>query len=261
MHRRFGMLAITRQDFRKKHMNSVKQAALIPAAESAINRIKSEHHALACILGAMQVLVARYREPAAAPDFELLDLMLRYVENVPDRVHHPKEDRVLFPPVALRARNGKALVRELERDHARGAPMLAELRRAFRVFREGGVNALNQLSTAVDEFTEFYSYHMRKEEEQLLPLAAATLSQREWQRVESAFSDNSDPLFDAKLTHEYRRLYEQITELTPRYLKSLLESAATKSNARDRTPTQRKKTGNRLLKLCCYATGRIKIPR
>lgn len=207
-------------------MNTANRTTSLSAAESAIKRIKAEHRALACILGGIQVLVARYREPASVPDFNLLDLMLRYIENVPDRVHHPKEDRVLFPAIALRAGNGKALVRELERDHARGAPMLAELRRAFRVFREGGENALNQLATAADEFTEFYLYHMRKEEEQLLPLAAVTLSQEDWQRVDSAFSNNADPLFDAELTDEYRRLYEHISELTPRPLKSLLESAA-----------------------------------
>ena len=242
-------------------MNTVNQTASLRAAESAINRIKAEHRALACILGGIQALVARYREPASAPDFDLLDLMLRYIENVPDRVHHPKEDRVLFPAIALRARDGKALVRELERDHARGAPMLAELRRALRVFREGGVNALNQLATAADEFTEFYWYHMRKEEEQLLPLAAVTLSQEDWQRVDSAFSNNADPLFDAELTDEYCRLYEQITELSPRPLKSLLESAAINSSGRDEALTTRKKAGNRLLKLCCYATTRVKIPQ
>ncbi len=242
-------------------MNTVNQTASLPAAESAINRIKAEHRALACILGGIQVLVVRCREPAAAPDFDLLESMLRYIENVPDRVHHPKEDRVLFPAIALRARDGKALVRELERDHARGAPMLAELRRAFRVFREGGVNALNQLATAADEFTEFYLDHMRKEEEQLLPLAAVTLSQEDWQRVDSAFSNNADPLFDAKLTDEYRRLYDHITELTPGPLKALLESAAIDSGGRDKASTTTTKAGNRLLKLCCYATAGVKSSR
>ncbi len=242
-------------------MNTANPTALSPAAESAINRIKAEHRALACILGAIQALVARYREPASVRDYELLDSMLRYIENVPDRLHHPKEDRVLFPAIVLRARDGQALVRELERDHARDAPMLAELRRAFRVFREDGVNALNQLATAADEFTEFYLDHMRKEEEQLLPLAAVTLSPEDWQRVDSAFSNNADPLFDAELTDEYRRLYDHITELTPRPLKSLLESAAINSSGRDEALTRTTKAGNRLLKLCCYATGGVKSSR
>jgi hemerythrin-like domain-containing protein len=207
-------------------MTTANSTTLPRAAESAINRIKAEHHALACMLAAMQALVMRYREPGSKPDYGLFDSMLRYIENVPDRLHHPKEDRVLFPAIIERAGGGKALVQELERDHAQGEPMLAELRRAFHAFRDGSANALNQLATAVDEFAEFYWYHMRKEEQQLLPLAAQHLTVADWQRVDSAFGDNTDPLFGTELTDEYRRLYQHITELAPRHLKSLLESAA-----------------------------------
>ena len=173
----------------------------------------------------MHALVTRYREPDSKPDYELFDSMLRYIEDVPDRLHHPKEDQVLFPAIAQRTSDGKALVQELEHDHTRGEPMLAELRRAFHAFRDGSANALNQLATAVDEFAEFYWYHMRKEESRLLPLAVEHLTATDWQRVDSAFGDNSDPLFGATLSDEYRRLYQRITELTPRPLKSYLESA------------------------------------
>jgi hemerythrin-like domain-containing protein len=196
------------------------------AAESAINRIKAEHRALACMLAAMQALVVRYREPDSKPDYGLFDSMLRYIENVPDRLHHPKEDQLLFVAVLQHAPNGKALVRELEQDHARGTPMLLELRRAFYAFRSGETNALNQLATAIDEFAEFYWWHMRKEELQLLPLALAHLSDSDWRRVDSAFGDNTDPLFGSELTDEYRRLYQNIAELAPRHLRSLLERAA-----------------------------------
>ena len=49
--------------------------------------------------------------------------MLTYLENVPDHVHHPKEDAVLFPAVSRQAIEGKALIAELEGDHARvGTP-------------------------------------------------------------------------------------------------------------------------------------------
>jgi hemerythrin-like domain-containing protein len=196
------------------------------AAASAINRIKAEHRALACMLAAMQALVMRYREPGSKPDYGLFDSMLRYIEIVPDRLHHPKEDQVLFPAVMQHAHDGKALVRELEQDHARGAPMLLELRRASHAFRGGETNALNQLATAIDEFAEFYWWHMRKEEQQLLPLALEHLPDADWQRIDSAFGDNTDPLFGAELTDEYRRLYQHVTELAPRHLRSLLESAA-----------------------------------
>src|SRR6185436_20752280 len=141
-------------------MNTVKRASLPPAAESAINRIKAEHRALACILGAIQVLVARYREPDTAPDFELLDLMLRYIENVPDRLHHPKEDQVLFPALMRNSPAALQLIDRLERDHARGEPMIAALRGAFDAFSVGAANGLNRLATAVDDFAESYWDHM-----------------------------------------------------------------------------------------------------
>jgi hemerythrin-like domain-containing protein len=152
--------------------------------------------------------------------------MLRYIENVPDRLHHPREDEVLFPAVARDPGAGRNLVTDLEREHARSAPMLAELRRSLGSLRKNEPNALNQLATAVDEFAEFYWWHMRKEEEQLLPLALRHLGTEEWQRVDSAFGNNTDPLFGAELAEEYRQLYQRIAELAPRSLRALLESGA-----------------------------------
>ena len=197
-----------------------------PAADRAIALIKDEHRALARMLGAMQALVTRYRDTAAERNFELFDAMLRYIENVPDRLHHPKEDQVLFPPLAKRSGEGKQLVAELERDHARGEPMITALRGAFHAFSYGTANGLNLLATAVDEFAEFYWDHMRKEEQRLLPLAVAHFTAEDWQRVASAFGDNTDPLFGAELADDYRQLYLHIAELTPTPLKSYLEEAA-----------------------------------
>lgn len=196
-----------------------------PAAARAIVLIKDEHRALARMLGAMQALITRYRDAGVKRDIALFDAMLRYIENVPDRLHHPKEDQVLFPALVRRAAAGKTLVAELERDHARGEPMLAALRGAFQAFSYGTVNGLNQLATAVDDFAEFYWDHMRKEEQQLLPLAVGHLTAEDWQCVESAFGDNSDPLFGKELAGEYRQLYQSIVELTPSPLKSYLQGA------------------------------------
>jgi hemerythrin-like domain-containing protein len=198
----------------------------LPASAHAIELIKKEHRALARMLGAMQAWIARVREAGSERNAELFDAMLRYIENVPDRLHHPKEDHVLFPALLSRAAEGKKLVDELERDHARGEPMITDLRGAFYAFSYGTPNGLNQLATAVDEFAEFYWNHMRREEQQLLPLALAHLTAEDWQRVASAFGDNTDPLFGAELAGDYRELYQSIIELTPAPLKHYLEDAA-----------------------------------
>lgn len=172
----------------------------------------------------MQALVSAYRAPGARPDYPLFDSMIRYIENVPDRIHHPKEDATLFPAVIASGTDGRDLVAKLERDHADGPGMLGDLRRAFEACQRGEPNALNRLSTALDEFTEFYWSHMRMEEEELLPLAVKTLSEQQWDEVSRAFSDSRDPLFDAAMTEEYRALYKRIAELAPKSVRALLES-------------------------------------
>ena len=174
----------------------------------------------------MQAWISRVRDAGGDRNFELFDAMLRYIENVPDRLHHPKEDQVLFPALMRNSPAALQLIDRLERDHARGEPMIAALRGAFHALSHGAANGLNQLATAVDDFAEFYWDHMRTEEKQLLPLALVHLTADDWQRVASAFGDNTDPLFGAALADEYRELYRCIIELTPAPLKYYLEGAA-----------------------------------
>jgi hemerythrin-like domain-containing protein len=125
------------------------------------------------------------------------------------------------------AASDKQLVNELAREHVQGEPRLASLRRGYHAVRDGVANGPTLLATATDEFTVFYRNHMRKEERQLLPLAVARLTNEEWQRVESAFGDNTDPLFGADLADDYRLLYECIIELAPDTLKSYLDGTST----------------------------------
>jgi hemerythrin-like domain-containing protein len=194
-----------------------------PVAQRAIERIKVEHRSLERVLGAMQALIVGYRDPTdTPPDVDLFYLMLRYIEDVPDRIHHPKEDRVLFAIMVVRNRSCAPLIEELESDHATGAAMLASLRRALDSFSAGEPNAINRLATAVDEFTEFYWTHMQREERQLLPVALQSLTTDDWERIERAFSADDDPLSDRDLAAEYRQLYDRITEMTPQPLKTLL---------------------------------------
>jgi len=193
-----------------------------PVAVPVVELIKAEHRALARVIGAMQALVTRWRTPDEKPDLDLFAAMLRYIENVPDRIHHPKEDRVLFPAIERRSRQGGELIAQLEREHARGGPMLAAIRTALERLRGAEPNALEGLATAVEEFAEFYWWHLHREEEQLLPLACASLTDDDWHQIQAAFGSNTDPLFGAECAAEYRALYERIAELSDRPLKSLV---------------------------------------
>lgn len=195
------------------------------SAKRVIDRIHAEHRLLARIIGAMQGWVVCQREAGTDPDHELFGSMLRYVAEVPGRLHHPQEDAVLFPPMASIG-GASAVIDELYAEHAAGVGMLDAVHRAHAALCAAEPNALNRLSDAVEEFAEFYWAHMRKEEEVLLPLAATGLTEAQWDRIEAAFSVVNDPLLAASpLSEEYRRLRRFITERTPEPLKSFVQGA------------------------------------
>ncbi len=48
----------------------------------------------------MLYLVHEIRDRGAKPDFGLLGAMIYYIDTVPERFHHPKEEQYLFWPIA-----------------------------------------------------------------------------------------------------------------------------------------------------------------
>jgi hemerythrin-like domain-containing protein len=193
-------------------------------ARRVIDRIEAEHRLLARIIATMQAWVVRQREASGGADHELFESMLRYVAEVPDRVHHPQEDAVLFPALAQVA-GAPPVIAELEAEHAAGHGMLEAVRASHAALRAAEPNALNRLSSAIDEFAEFYWAHMRKEEQVLLPLAAQGLTEAQWSGIEASFRVVNDPLFGAEPAQDYRRLHQFITARTPEPLKSYVRGA------------------------------------
>ena len=84
-----------------------------------IDIIHDEHRALAAVLQGLGFVVKGIREARFAPDFRLLTAMIDYITQVPEKVHHPKEDRFLFP--RLRSRSPKAAAKP-----AKAPPTLAD---------------------------------------------------------------------------------------------------------------------------------------
>ena len=69
---------------------------------AAIQIIHSEHRSMFAVLHALEYLAERLDGPGAAPDFRLLNAILYYVREYPERLHHPAKDRVLFARVRAR---------------------------------------------------------------------------------------------------------------------------------------------------------------
>lgn len=157
--------------------------------KSALTIIRDEHRTISAVLHAMKDLARAAQEPGARPAFAALRAMVRYIDEFPEKLHHPKEDDLLARLVA-RAPETRTLIEKLKAEHVESARLVRELERAL-LFFEDGANA-GEFLAAVNAYAEFHWQHMRQEETELLPLAERVLAPTDWLVLDAAFEANLD---------------------------------------------------------------------
>lgn len=156
--------------------------------------IREEHATLATLLRSMERLIAQGPGPQPANYFEVLRAMLLYIDEFPERLHHPKETELLFPPVAERAPEAAATIAQLNRDHEQGERAVRDLLHQLVAWELLGEGRKAAFADAVDRYVAFYLEHMRLEETVVLPAAQRVLSPTDWAALDAAFARNCDPL-------------------------------------------------------------------
>ncbi len=182
--------------------------------KNAISILKSEHRSLSAVLHGLKQLAKDARDAGVRPRFAVFRAMLRYIDEYPERLHHPKEDEHLFARLVQRAPEAKKLVDELQAEHVRGAALVRELERALVFFEDAWPGGARDFQAAADAYAEFHWKHMRKEEEQLLPLAERYLQPEDWAAIDAAFAGNADPLAGMR-EREFEQLFTRIANLAP----------------------------------------------
>lgn len=182
--------------------------------KDAISILKSEHRSISAVLHGLKELARMAQDATVRPRFQVLRSMLRYIDEYPERLHHPKEDEHLFARVAARAPQARKLIDELKKEHEQGAGLIRELERTLLFFEEGWPAGGREFQQAVDAFADFHWQHMRKEELELLPIAERVLTAADWRAIERAFSTNLDPIAELQ-ERDYERLFSRIANLAP----------------------------------------------
>jgi hemerythrin-like domain-containing protein len=182
--------------------------------KDAISILKSEHRSISAVLHGLKELARMAQDATVRPRFQVLRSMLRYIDEYPERLHHPKEDEHLFARVAARAPEAKKLIDELKAEHEQGAGLIRELERTLLFFEEGWPAGAREFQQAVEAYSDFHWKHMRKEERELLPIAERVLSADDWRAIERAFATNLDPIAELQ-ERDYERLFSRIANLAP----------------------------------------------
>jgi hemerythrin-like domain-containing protein len=180
----------------------------------AIQKIRDEHRSIAAVLHGLKQLARDAQDARVKPEFAVFRAMLHYIDEFPETLHHPKEDQFLFPPIAARALGAQALIDGLRREHQDGKGLIRELERALVLFEDVWPAGAGEFVRAVDSYAEFHWKHMKKEEQELLPLAEKYLSAEDWRAIDQAFEANRDPIADVQ-EKDFRALFTRIVNLAP----------------------------------------------
>jgi hemerythrin-like domain-containing protein len=186
-----------------------------PMKAAAIEVIRNEHRSIAAVIHALEYLAEGVDAPGPPPDFRMLNAILYYVREYPERLHHPAEDRELFARVRARTTEANALLATLEAEHARGEARLHALTTALNRLEAGALGSTAAFKEAVQVFADEYLAHMRREEHELLPIAERTLEAGDWVAIHGAFAAHRDPGFEDGSAGEFDRLLQRIAAIAP----------------------------------------------
>lgn len=182
--------------------------------DKAIRILHDEHRSISAVLSGLKELALAARKPGVKPDFAVFRAMIHYIDEFPERLHHPKEDRYLFALLEERCPAARPLVEQLRAEHHTGARLVRELESALLAFEVNGAREASAFDAAVSAYAQFHWDHMRKEEKELLPLAEQHLTAADWRTIEDAFAGNRDPIAGLR-ERDFEDLYHRIVNLAP----------------------------------------------
>lgn len=187
---------------------------------ASVATILHEHRALSAMLRSILLLLSEHRRRGTLPDFSALRAMLFYVDEFPEKLHHPKESLLLFPKLRGHSAHSNAVLDRLDRDHERGEHAIRGLEHALLGFEMMGETDQHEPRRATFEaamtlYVRFYLEHMHIEEAEVLPLAEAMLGAGDWAELDDAFVANRDPLAGFDAVAAYQPLFKKILGALP----------------------------------------------
>jgi len=188
------------------------------AYELVVDTIKQEHRVLGHVVEVLQHSLQDIAAEHSEVDFSLLASILYYIDDFPERLHHPKEDAYIFKALRERSSDFDDVLDELQGEHVLGAKMLLDMHAALVHYLAGAYGSLQAFMSCVDAYASMLKEHRRKEED-LLARAGPSLPESEWQEILAAFAANEDPLLAHDVRTEFRKLYRRIQNLLPRKLR------------------------------------------
>jgi len=152
-------------------------------------RLQTEHDQ---ILKTLNLLEMQFLDlcRGGTPDYSLMRSIVVYVQEYPEQVHHPLEDKIYS--ILLERVDEVKLIQGLITEHTELETQTRKLRKSLKLLRSGNVTK-DKMKKQLSSFLIRQRQHMYIEEEKVHPLIQRVLTKKDWNHVLSTV-----PLYKSK---------------------------------------------------------------
>ncbi len=178
--------------------------------------ILEEHASITAILKSLRVMLRQGPQDEPEVFFDVLRAMLFYMDEVPEKQHHPKETALLFAPLVQKSPQHADLIERLEKEHTEGESTVRELQHHLMAWEILGDSRRVIFEEAAEKYIDFYSQHLLQEETLIIPEAFKVFTDKDWADLHAAF-DKKMPSYHGKPAHNpiYDRVFTKILMRAP----------------------------------------------
>ena len=185
------------------------------AMSKLIIHLREEPRSICAVLDGLRCLTQYSLTGKATIDPRVLRGLLHYLETYAARLHHPKEDLYLFTAMRQFGPRVESVIAGLEREHAGGERALRDLDHCLARCEITNDRRFTAFANAVEDYARDYLLHMKKEEDEIFPLALELLTAEDWKTIDSACRADHDPFIAAQEKRDLKEALDRVVQLAP----------------------------------------------
>jgi hemerythrin-like domain-containing protein len=175
-----------------------------------VRRLHRDHAHLDEVLDLLERRVNAFHDGEPI-DFELIAMVLEYLADYADRVHHRLEDR-LFAPLQERDDAVGPLARQVMQQHPHLSSRTRQLQNTIEGVVHDAVVTREELEQQARAFIGLQREHLRLEENRLLPRLEVMVGAAALDAAAAGLPDEEDPVFGTQRRERFLNLFERLRE-------------------------------------------------
>ena len=154
-----------------------------------VTELSAEHGVIQKVVAGLSVLEARL-SGGGSVDPALLRRIVEFLREYADRLHHGKEESLLFPALEQRGVPAHGCpVGVLFAEHKKGRSLVAEFTEAIEAYASGADGSVTGLAAAMRALAELYPAHIWKEDYLLFPMSEKVLRKEDLTELAAQFAE------------------------------------------------------------------------